>query len=85
MMGTTTNGVGKVILYVISILMLIGSFVIFLHSRDIKFLIEKSAVLEYRIERLEMEATTTKLFLKQTQRLLVPDEVALLRRIPARQ
>ena len=75
----------KIILYIMAVLMLIGSFVIFLHSRDIKFLIEKSAVLEYRIERLEMEAYTTKLFLKQTQRLLVPDEVALLNRIPARQ
>ena len=75
----------KAILCIIAVLMLIGSFVIFLHSRDIKFLIEKSAVLEYRIERLEMEAYTTKLFLKQTQRLLVPDEVALLNRIPARQ
>ncbi len=41
--------------------------------------------LEYRIETLEMEATTTKLFLKQTQRLLIPDEVALLNKIPARQ
>ncbi len=41
--------------------------------------------LEYRIEILEMETYTTKLFLKQTQRLLVPDEIALLREIPARQ
>ena len=46
---------------------------------------ERFENLESRIEVLEMEATTNKLLLKQTQRLLVPDEVALLRRIPARQ
>jgi len=84
-MEITMNGLNKIILCIISVLMLIGSVVIFLHSRDIKFLVEKSAILEYRIEILEMEAHTTKLFLKQTQRLLVPDEIASMRRIPARQ
>ena len=75
----------KAVLYVISALMLLGSFVISLQSRSIKSLIEGFTILEYRIELLEEEINTNKLLLKQTQRLLVPDEVALLRRIPARQ
>ena len=71
------NGVGKAILYIMSVLMLIGAVVLVLQSRDIKYLVEKSAILEYRIEVLEMEAHTNKLLLKMTQRLVVPNERAL--------
>ena len=67
----------KAILYIMAVLMLLGAFALFLQSRDIKFLVEKSAILEYRIEILEMEAHTNKMLLKMTQRLVVPNERAL--------
>ena len=76
-MGTIMNGIGKVIIYIMAVLMLLGAFALFLQSRDIKYLTEKSAKLEYRIEILEMERTTNKLLLKMTQRLVVPNERAL--------
>ncbi len=59
--------------------LVIGLFIID-HQEGKRFVI-----LEYRIEILEEEINTNKLLLKETQKLLVPDEVALLRRIPARQ
>jgi len=43
--------------------------------------LEKVENLENRIEILEMEATTNKLLLKQTQRLVVPNERALKEKI----
>ncbi len=59
--------------------LVIGLFIID-HQESKKFVI-----LEYRIEILEEEINTNKLLLKETQKLLVPDEVALLNEIPARQ
>ena len=59
--------------------LVIGLFIID-HQESKRFVI-----LEYRIEILEEEINTNKLLLKETQKLLVPDEVALLNKIPARQ
>lgn len=74
MTETTINGLCKV-----SILIILGAIIgLFIINHDQWGYITK---LESRIEVLEMEAYTNKLLLKQTQRLVVPNERALKEKI----
>ena len=82
----------KLAFWLISIALLLSGISAMQQSRTIKALFEYTTVLHNKIDDLKMEMVwlqmqigTNKLLLKETQRMVVPREVALRRQIPAKQ
>jgi hypothetical protein len=55
------------------------------HERRINLIKSEIEDLKGRNVELQMQIGTNKLLLKQTQRLVIPNEIALAEKIPARQ
>ena len=81
----------KLAFWLISIALLLSGIALVQQSRTIKTLFEYTIVIDDKVHDLktdmvwlQMQIGTNKLLLKETQRMVVPREVALKRRIPAK-